>query len=81
MCENRSTHLCTNFLAAVRAADHHLVAAAHVLRAAAHGVCAFGVDLAPKVHVYLGPVDDDPEGATAAGRRRRRTGAVLHYCM
>ena len=56
------------------------VAAAHVLRAAAHGACAFGVDLVPTtVHVYLGPVDDDPEGATAPGRRRRRKGAVLHY--
>ena len=43
-------------------------------------MCAFGVDLAPTVHVYLRPVvDDDPEGATAAGRRRRRKGAVRHY--
>ena len=55
------------------------VAAAHVLRAAAHGVCAFGVDLAPTVHVYLGPVDNNSEGAIAAGCRRRRTGAELHY--
>ena len=57
------------------------VAAAHVLRAAAHDACAFGVDLAPSVHVYLGPVDDDPEDATAAGHRRRRKGAVLHYSI
>ena len=58
-------------------------AAAHVLRAAAHGAKAFGVDLAPTVHVYLGPVDDDPEGATlpppAAGNDVKAPCIVLNY--
>ena len=69
MCENRSTHLCTNFFAAVRAAVHHLVAHGGGARAASGDARRSCVRRRPRA-----------DGARVPRPRRRRPGGAS-WCV